>query len=138
MERLKVVLLSLALTTVSVGIFSCEKDEGIPLAKDAEGLITSMPYQWKTSLSTDGGLIYGLIRESVSFDNNVLLSSQDGESIKMAMLSSRSGKILWEWDDLFEEDRNFDVSRRYQYNQYFAFQRGNRAYTIEGISKNPS
>ena len=47
------------------------------------------------------------------------------------MLSSATGKVLWEWDDLFEEHKYFDIINQYQHNQYLAFQEGNRFYTLD-------
>jgi hypothetical protein len=109
---------------------SCEKQEELLFQRDAEGVVTSMPYQWKASLSEDGTLIDGFLRKDATYQNNVLLPSQDKEVSKFAMLSSR-GEVLWEWHDLYDKDKDFDFSRMYQHGQYLVFQQGERFYTID-------
>ncbi|MFP4096217.1 MAG: PQQ-binding-like beta-propeller repeat protein [Cyclobacteriaceae bacterium] len=110
---------------------SCEKQEELPFRRDTDGAVTSMPYQWKTSLSEDGTLIDGFLRHDVTYQNNVLLPVQGKEIPKFAMLSSATGEILWEWDDLYDRDKDFDFSRMYQYGQYLVFQQGERFYTLD-------
>lgn len=126
---MKTILIIAALITLVSS--SCEKREDLPVSKDSEGVVNSMPYQWKTSLSTKGNLIESFLRQNVSYQGNVLLASQEDEISKMAMLSSATGKILWQWDDLFEKDRRFDVVKQYQYGQYLAFQEGSSFYEID-------
>ena len=121
----------LIIIIIMLVISSCEKQEEIPVSRDSEGVVTSMPYQWKTSLSTQGNLIGSFLQIDISYEGNVLLASQDGEVSKMAMLSSATGKVLWEWDDLFEEHKYFNIVKQYQHNQYLAFQEGNRFYTLD-------
>ena len=47
------------------------------------------------------------------------------------MLSSATGEVLWEWNDLFEEDKYFDVARQYQHNEHLAFKQGTRFYVLD-------
>ena len=109
---------------------SCEKEE-LSITIDDEGVITQMSPLWQTSLSSDGTLIDGLLRRDVSYNGNILLGRQDKDNIRMAMLSSENGKILWEWDDLFEQDADFDILVQHRYDKYFSFQHGSRAYTLD-------
>ncbi len=134
MDRLKIVLLLLALTTLSAGISSCEKDEEIPFAKDSEGAITSMPYQWRTSLTTDGSLISGFVSTSVIHGENVLFSAQgvgkDGN--ELLMLSSTSGKIIWVWKDFVDAQKRFvDIRNLHQHNNQLIFQERKNFYQLD-------
>lgn len=121
----------LIIVTIVFITSSCEKQDEVPVSKDSEGVITSMPYQWKTSLSTQGNLIRSFLQIDISYDGNVLLASQDGEVSKMAMLSPATGEVLWEWSDLFEDYQHFNIVSQYQHNQYLAFQESDRFYTLD-------
>ncbi len=90
-----------------------------------------MPYQWKTSLSTQGNLIGSFLQIDISYNGAVLLASQEGEVSKMTMLSSATGEVLWEWNDLFDKNKYFNVVRQYQHKQYLAFKQGTRFYTLD-------
>ncbi|MGF1637591.1 MAG: PQQ-binding-like beta-propeller repeat protein [Cyclobacteriaceae bacterium] len=114
---------------------SCSRQEELTLHLDAEGVVTSMPFQWRTSLSTKSNLIKGsLVRDviyDVSHNGNVLFPLQNGEHSELAMLSSSNGEILWQWDNLYEKDKYMFFGAFYQYDNYLAFQQGERFYTID-------
>lgn len=109
---------------------SCEKQEEFPLKKDSEGVVTSMPYQWKTSLSHDGSLIQSFLKLDVIYNDHVLMASQNEAGSRLSMLSVNTGKVLWHWNDLYELDNPFDIYRLYQYNEHMAFQQGKSFYRI--------
>ncbi len=82
-------------------------------------------------MSTEGNLIASFLRKDISYQGNVLFANQEGEVSKMAMLSSTTGEIIWQWNDLFEVDSRFDVVKQYQSDQYLAFQEGTRFYVMD-------
>ncbi len=116
----------------SLGSFSCEKQEEFPIKKGADGVVTSMPYQWRTSLSQDGSLVKNFFEPSVIYDNQILFAGREKESSTLNMLSATTGKVLWSWGDLLEIDKDsFDPTRVYQYENYLAIQYGPRFYLID-------
>ncbi|NJN28127.1 MAG: PQQ-binding-like beta-propeller repeat protein [Cyclobacteriaceae bacterium] len=118
----------LSFVTLILGISSCVKED---IEKDGDGVVVSLPYQWTTSLSTDDQLIDGSVRNDITYNGNVLLGSQHGEEIKMSMVSSIDGEVLWTWDDLFAQDKDFDFALSWQYGNLLALHSGNRFYTID-------
>ena len=113
---------------------SCEKQEELPVLADAQGVITSMPYQWKTSLSEDGRLIYGTLSPTIQYDEHILFASQgEGKNgNKLSMLSIATGEIRWQWDDFFDIQKNFfDIRHLQQYENHLVFQEGRQFYHLD-------
>ncbi|NJN28125.1 MAG: hypothetical protein HC819_20215 [Cyclobacteriaceae bacterium] len=104
-------------------ISSCVKED---IEKDGDGFVVGLPYQWKSSLSTDGSLIGCFIRNDISFDGGVLLASQFDNAYNMVFLNQTSGEIIWKWNDLIDPDIWFDISSDYRQNQWYVFQSGYR------------
>ncbi|MGF1637589.1 MAG: PQQ-binding-like beta-propeller repeat protein [Cyclobacteriaceae bacterium] len=116
---------------------SCEKQEELSFQRDAEGVITSMPYQWKTSLSEDGNLISGFIHSSVTYQGNALFAAQkkgkDGSTL--VMLSGKNGEVLWEFDDFYEQHKKFfSIRDLYQPEENLIFQEGKQFYHLNLVS----
>ena len=129
--------MKIILTIVVAGLLigsSCEKQEELPFSEDSDGVITSIPYEWKTSLSQDGSLTRAFFEPSVIHNNQALFGSQGKTKgdISLTMLSTVTGEIAWEWDDFFDIDRSlFSPTSVYQYENYLAIQYGPRFYLID-------
>ncbi len=126
-------ILTIVLTTSLVSS-SCEKEEELPFRKDTDGAVTSMPYQWKTSLSDDGRLIYGTLSPTIQYDGNILFASQkegkDGNTL--SMISTATGDVRWQWNDFFDIQKSlFDIRYFHQYKNHLVFQEGRQFYHLD-------
>ena len=113
---------------------SCEKQDELPVRRDSEGVLTSMPYQWRTSLSDDGRLIGGTLSPTIQYEDHILFASQgEGEGgNRLSMLSIANGKIRWHFDDFFDfQQRFFDIRHLHQYNNHLVFQEGREFYHLD-------
>lgn len=110
---------------------SCEKQEELPFSKDSEGVLTSMPYQWKTSLSDNGTLIGGFLRPNVVYNDHMLFASQRIEN-ELSMVSIATGEVLWQWNDFFDTQKKFfDIRYSHQYENHLIFQEGKQLYHLD-------
>ena len=108
---------------------SCEKEEVGSVRTDTEGVVVDVPYIWSSPLS-DGELIPGGIRPSLTWNEYVLFGGYyDGEQV-MYMKYSEDGSTLWEWSDHLVEGEELDVRDYHQYEEYLAISQGSRAYGI--------
>ena len=111
-------------------ISSCEKEEVVSLRTDAEGVVVDMPYLWTSPLS-DGELIPGGIRPSLTWNEYVLFGGySDGQQV-LYMKHSKDGSTLWQWNDHLSEGEELDVRDYHQYENYLAVSQGSRAYGID-------
>ena len=128
--KLRILIFAVTLIVSS----SCEKQEELPFTTNADGVVTSMPYEWRTLLSTNNVLTRAFLEPPIVYNDNALFGSQGEtiEDIKLTMLSIRTGEVVWQWDNLFEIDKwLFDPSGVYQYENYLAMQTGSRFYAID-------
>ncbi|MGB3850169.1 MAG: PQQ-binding-like beta-propeller repeat protein [Tunicatimonas sp.] len=113
---------------------SCERQDELPVRRDAEGALTSMPYQWRTSLSDDGRLIGGTLSPTIQYEDHILFASQgEGENgNRLSMLAIADGKVRWHYDDFFNiQQRFFDIRHQHQYENHFVFQEGKQYYHLD-------
>jgi outer membrane protein assembly factor BamB len=66
------------------------------------------------------------------YNDNIVVPTTNGDNIRqLSMLNSKDGKILWKWNDLFEEGTEYmDIAFHYQYKNLLAYQYGSRSYCI--------
>ena len=113
---------------------SCEKQEELPFQTDSDGVVTVLPYQWRTPLSDDGRLIHGTLSPTIQYNDGILFASQGrGDYGNMlSMLSTDNGEVRWQWDDFFEVQKNFfDIQHLHQYGSDFVFQEGRQFYHLD-------
>lgn len=87
------------------GLLSCRPDK-ITTETDKDGVVTQMPYLWKSSIS-DGPLATGLYRGYIVDDRGLLAvgvrksgkSKPNGDNY-LQLKDISSGENIWTWDDL--------------------------------------
>ena len=115
---------------------ACKKQEmETGIQTDAQGVTIALPALWKSSVSKDGTLAYG-VTTSVVHNGNVLCSGGEkgGKPLgnqSLVMKDSETGKDLWKWDDKLTTFEALYVSTPYQHEKYLVFQGGPRGYCLD-------
>ncbi len=92
---------------------SCKKDEIPETIIDTNGVITKLPFLWKTSL-TDGGYIAMGVAPSITYNDKILMGTFKEQKCDIALLDVNSGTKIWQ--TLFYPDQYYaSISRAYQY-----------------------
>jgi outer membrane protein assembly factor BamB len=93
------------------GLLSCGSQKE-PIAKDPEGVITRMPFKWKSALSDQvlgGGLFHGYVIGGEGTRGPALLcvgirkhaDPKLHHESYLILKDTETGKNIWVWDDLF-------------------------------------
>ena len=124
-------------------LYSCgverENEEVIKQINDM-GVVIATPYIWKTSLHEKEPTSNSRIKHPIVYNDNILVPTTNGENNRsISLMSSKDGKILWNWNNLFGEGSGYvDIAFHYQYKNLLTYQRGSRSYCINldnGTSK---
>ena len=98
------------------GLFSCNPEK-ITSQNDKDGVITSLPYKWKSRIS-DGVLGYGLYHGYVINNMGVLcLSMRKSTDPKiygefyLELKDINSGKNIWVWDEFYDKTLKRTLNR---------------------------
>ena len=114
---------------------SCCKQELPPYYVDGEGVIISMPFQWKYSLhATPSNSAFGYVDVPVVYQKNILIhtSDEDGKG-RLSMVSGETGKLKWNWNDIFQNTSggDYQISFLLFYDNRITWQVGARSYCID-------
>ena len=110
----------------------CGIENEIKRTTDDTGVVIATPYLWKTSLHRKEPMSNSFIIFSIIYNDNVLVPTTNGEESRaLSLINSKDGKILWNWDDLYEDHSKYTtVSSHYQYQNLLTYQCGGRSYCI--------
>ena len=110
----------------------CEKDDIVNRQTDDKGVVIAAPYLWKTSLHEKEPISNSHISNPVIYNDNILVPTTNGDkSRSLSLISSKDGKILWDWDGQFDEDSEyFDIPFHYQYENLLTYHYG-ASYCID-------
>ncbi|MCK4664105.1 MAG: PQQ-like beta-propeller repeat protein [Bacteroidales bacterium] len=112
----------------------CNKGEIIGIQFDDNGVIISLPYQWKKSLhSSNTYHSNGYIKFPIIYNENIIIptTGKDGTQY-LSMVNSNTGKIEWQWNDIFTESSGGDMElySLFKNNNLLTWQVGGRSYCI--------
>jgi outer membrane protein assembly factor BamB len=121
---------------ICVGCLGCNKEDVSSIERTTEGVITSLPYQWKTPLSfgtSDRAWRYSIVRDDITLGGDVIMSKQGVAGSSLVMLEGESGAILWEWEDWFgeETDREINLDHTDVLGNILFFSTGKRFYGVD-------
>lgn len=111
----------------------CHKEEDTKFQKDQDGVIISLPYQWKKSLHNNLGFhSNSLFDVPVSYNGNIAIPTTNGNNVRqMSLINPDNGQTLWSWDDRYQpETERIGIYYCYQYNNLLTYQNGDRSYCI--------
>lgn len=111
---------------------SCSKEETPKVQKDNNGIIVSMPYQWKCALHLSTPVSSSGILNPIYYKGNIVIPITNGGTNRLlAMINSNNGDILWKWDDRYEKTyEDVSISYYYQFNNLLTYQNGGKSYCI--------
>ena len=123
------------ITTLVVFFFfiaSCHKEEDTHIQRDENGVIISLPYQWKKSLHNQNSVSNGYISYAIYYNGNIAIPTTNGENNRfLTMINPNNGKIVWEWNDSYLPFSNqIIIFEKYQHNNLLTYQTGDRSYCI--------
>jgi hypothetical protein len=76
---------------------SCHKEDDTDTQTDENGVITSLPYQWKKSLHNQNSVSNGYISEAIYYKGNIAIPTTDGENSKfLTMINPNNGENIWQ------------------------------------------
>ena len=124
-----------SITTLLVLILfmaSCHKEEGSNTQTDENGVITSLPYQWKKSLHQKNPVSNSYVNKAIYYKNNTLIPTTNGGNNRLlSMISSKNGEIIWIWDERYQPiTESSDIFYYHQHNNLLTYQTGDRSYCI--------
>ena len=99
---------------------SCHKDEVTNYQTDGNGVVTSLPYQWKKSLHLNGVVSNGYIDYAIYYNGNIAIPTTNGENNKfLTMINPINGDTIWQWNDNYlPYSDQIIIFEKYQYNNY--------------------
>ncbi len=111
---------------------SCHKEDSNPNQIDNEGVIVSIPYQWKKSLHESDPASNSYMNALVEYKGNIGISTTNGEGNRfLTMISPNTGDNLWQWNDIYQAPtERIDLSYYHKYNNLLTYQVGSRSYCI--------
>ncbi len=126
MKYLLLILISIILT------ISCSEDDGIGKQTDGDGVIISLPYQWKKPLHENGVASNGTIRFPIYYKDNIGIPTTNGKDNRfLTLININSGETLWQWNDNYlPYSSQIKISYPYQYNNLLTYQDGGASYCI--------
>ncbi len=112
---------------------ACKQTEP-QIIKDVNGIITSKPELWIASTSINKNEIT-IWDTPATFGNIVVVSAWDGERDGVKGLDYKTGEVLWEWYDDFE-NYNLSIKRHHIEDNYLIWQMGKELYCIDMVTGN--
>ncbi|PQJ76759.1 hypothetical protein BTO16_12835 [Polaribacter glomeratus] len=111
---------------------SCHKDDNSNTQTDEDGIITSLPYQWKKSLHNQNAVSNGYISDAIYYNGNIAIPTTNGKNSKfLSMVNPNNGEIIWQWNDNYLPYSNqIIIFEKYQNNNLLTYQTGNKSYCI--------
>lgn len=98
-----------SLSLILFFLLSCCRPEKIDIVRNAEGVVTQMPFIWKSSIS-DGVLGYGLYHGYIVDGKGIVCISMRKSTdpkkygeFYMQLKDVDTGKDIWTWDDFFNK-----------------------------------
>ncbi|MEN8857156.1 MAG: PQQ-binding-like beta-propeller repeat protein [Flavobacteriaceae bacterium] len=113
-------------------ITSCHKEEDTHIQRDENGVIITLPYQWKKSLHLDGIVSNSTIRKAIYYKGNIAIPTTNGNNNRlMTLINSNNGDYIWSWDDRYQpETEDIFITHYHQHNNLLTYQKGDRSYCI--------
>ena len=111
----------------------CHKEEDTKFQKDKDGVIISLPYQWKKSLHNNLGFhSNSRFKFPVYYNGNIAIPTTNGDNVRqMSLINPDNGETLWSWDDRYQpETERIMLTYAHQYNNLLTYQEGDRSYCI--------
>ncbi len=111
---------------------SCSKEELTDIQTDDNGVIISLPYQWKKSLHQNGVVSNSNFDVAIKYNNNIAIPTTNGGNNRLlTLINSNNGNNIWSWDDRYQpETEDIYITYCYQYNNLLTYQLGDRSYCI--------
>jgi len=105
----------------------CKKDDIIVKRQtDDKGVVIATPYLWKTSLHSKEPMSNSRIKNQIIYNDNIVIPRTNGDkSRSISLISSKDGKVLWDWKSQFEGDSEYyDIPFHYQYENFLTYHYG--------------
>ena len=120
------------LLVVFLFMASCHKEDDTDTQTDENGVITSLPYQWKESLHLNGAVSNSYVNKAIYYKDNILIPTTNGDNNRLlSMINSKNGEIIWNWDDRYQPiTESLDIFYHHQHNNLLTYQKGDRSYCI--------
>lgn len=111
---------------------SCCKDEGNPTQTDSDGVIVSLPYNWKKSLHLNGVVSNSRFKAPVYYNGNIAIPTTNGGNNRlMTLIDTNNGDTIWSWDDRYQPvTEDINIKFPYQHDNLLTYQKGDRSYCI--------
>ena len=111
---------------------SCCKDESNTTQTDSNGVVISLPYNWKKSLHLNGVVSNSTFDVPIYYNDNIAIPTTNGGNNRlMTFINSNNGDTIWSWDDRYQpETERIGISYKYQHNNLLTYQNGSRSYCI--------
>ena len=113
---------------------SCSREKPViqEIQYDNNGVIISLPYQWKKSLHKKEVVSNGLIDFPIYYNGNIAIPTTNGQDNKfLTMINSDDGNTIWSWNDCYlpYSDQIY-IYYHYQYNNLLTYQNGTQSFCI--------
>lgn len=111
---------------------SCHKEETSEIQTDQNGVIISLPYHWKKTLHLSGNFeSNSQMKARIEYNGKVGVPMTNGADNKLlGMLDSKTGEILWNWDDRFSNEEDVRINYNFIFNNLMTYQNKKRSYCI--------
>jgi outer membrane protein assembly factor BamB len=112
---------------------SCHKEDANLLQIDPDGVVFSLPYQWKKSLHNNKEFnSNGYISNAVYYKGNFAIPTTDGENNRfLTLINPDNGEIIWNWNDSYLPYSNqIEIFHHYQFNNLLTYQVGSKSYCV--------
>ncbi len=111
---------------------SCHKDDDTNNQTDENGVITSLPYQWKKSLHLNGTVSNSNIRKAIYYNGDIAIPTTNGGNNRlMTLINPNNGNFIWSWDDRYQpQTEDIFITYYHQNNNLLTYQTGSRSYCI--------
>jgi outer membrane protein assembly factor BamB len=112
---------------------SCHKEDANLLQIDPDGVVFSLPYQWKKSLHNNKEFnSNGYISNAVYYKGNFAIPTTDGENNRfLTLINPDNGEIIWNWNDSYLPYSNqIEIFHHYQFNNLLTYQVGSKSYGV--------
>ena len=114
---------------------SCCREELPPYQTDGEGVVISMPFQWKQQLSTtESSDAFGYLNVPVIFENKVIIFTSDANDLgRLSMINTNNGKFEWHWNNIFSNSTSIDfqINKLFVEDEVLIWQSGSRGYCVD-------
>ena len=112
---------------------SCHKEEDTDIQTDENGVITSLPYQWKKSLHLNGTVSNSKFDIPIKYNGNIGIPTTNGDNNRLiTLINPNNGDFIWSWDDRYQpETERIGIYYAHQNNNLLTYQTGDRSYCID-------